>query len=185
MAILTTDLVREVLNNMELDGNKASNIVRWKVYDNLSSIQRYLIRNLPLKEIDVAVKTTKFDLADGTNRIQWPDDWARFIRLMINYSAAITESVPGRLVREDKTGAMNNIDVTDYAPSQDYPQFERIENGFRFLPVPSAARANGGQLKYVQMPPNISSTQNSILRDDHRNLLVYGGTELCAAVDLF
>jgi len=180
--ITAASLVSEVLGWMELNGNTAANAASFQVYANLSHVQRYLIRNLPLKEIDVGIKTVQFNLIISVNRVQWPSDYARFLNLWLNYTAAITESVPGRRVREDKEGAMES-DIADFQPSTDYPQFEYVENGFRFAPVPAASQANGGQIKYVQQLPNISISQDSLLRDDHKALLVYGAAELCASVD--
>lgn len=180
--ITAASLVSEVLGWMELDGNTADNAASFQVYTNLSNIQRYIIRNLPLKEIDVGIKTVQFNLTISINRIQWPSDFARFLVLWLSYSAAITESAPGRRVREDKEGAIES-DIADFQPSTDYPQYDLVENGFRFAPVPTATQANGGQIKYIQQLPAISTSQDSLLRDDHKALMVYGAAELCASVD--
>ena len=180
--IAASDLVDEVLSNLELDGNIAANLTRFKVYDNLSAVQRFLIRQLPLTEIDTAIKTVKFNLTTNVVAIQWPSDYARFVKLWMDFTNPITDINQGRLLTEAKNGEFN-IDITDYQPTTEYPKFEFIEGGFAIRPIPSSSVTNGGRLRHVQQLPKISAAQDSLLREDLRNLMVYRGTALCAMVD--
>ena len=180
MSITLTILQNEVTGNLELN-NDAVTITRFKVVEHINAAQRTLLRTLPLSEIDNAIKTVRFNLTDDVNAYQWPSDFARRIKIWLDFTNAISVSNHGKVATESKNGEFYKSG--NYVPTAGYPKWESIEGGFKVFPLPTSDRTDGGRLRYVQQLPTITSSQDCLLRADLTNLIVFYASSLSCMVD--
>ncbi len=184
MSISYSELVTDVLKNLEMNSlvSNSSQISRFKVVENLNAAQRDILKMFPLETMDNAKKTVKGDLSAGVSSIQWPSDYMRLVKLWLDYGAEICNVNPGKeaIPAQNQTLHPNSLDKR---PTVQFPCYEIIEGGFEIRPVPTADQTNGFRLRYVYMLPDISSNQDSLLRTDLKDALVFRATEYCAIVD--
>lgn len=178
--IPAADLVGEVADNIEIDGNTAVNVARFKIYEHLNAAQTEIILAARVAFVDNALQEALFNLADGVNEIQFPSDYLRFVSLSLDFTTAITSSNRGREASEANQGEMQ---ATAFAPIAKYPKFEIMEDGYRFKPVPSAAVTDGGLIRYLKNLPEITSSQACLLKLGLKPVMVFRATSLSAAVD--
>lgn len=177
--ISATVLRDEVIANLEIS---STDYTRFKVYEHLNQIQLTLINILPLKYLSQLVKTSKFNLAANIFVIQWPDDFVRYIKMWLDYDYPITASNRG--VEVTIFDPSIHIQTMDLISSQRFPFVDLdVEKGFEIQPVPDANIIDGGRLRFVYYPPNISDTQDALIDYRCKNLLVWGATSLCSNVD--
>ena len=178
--IPAADLVAEVADNIEIDGNTAVNVARFKIYEHLNAAQTEIILAARVVFVDNAIQESLFSLANGVNEIQFPSDYLRWISLSLDFAAAITGSNRGREATEATQGEMQSV---AFAPVAKYPKFEIMEDGYRFKPVPSVAMTDGGLIRYVKHPAEITSIQDCLLKLALKPVMVFRATSLSAAVD--
>lgn len=181
--ITGTTLKAAVIANMELN-NDATTESRFRVYANINAALQTVLRVFPLSQIDNAIKTTKGNLLQDISAYQWPSDFVRFIRLWVDYNNAITQTNPGYEAIPPWEGEFY-ADSLDRRNSQKKPLVEYVEGGFEIRPVPSAALTAGLRLKYVYLQPDISDSQNCLLREDLQNAIEFEATSLCAKIDSY
>ncbi|MBC8458847.1 MAG: hypothetical protein H8D67_12710 [Deltaproteobacteria bacterium] len=179
--ITGTILKAAVIGNLELN-NDSTTETRFRVYANINAALRTVLRTFPLSQIDNAIKTATFNLLQDISAYQWPADFVRFVRMWVDYSTAMSQTNHGN----EATPAWESQfygNSLDQRPLATAPRVDIVEGGFDIRPVPASALANGGRLKYVYLQPDISDSQNCLLREDLYNAIVFEGTSLCMKID--
>lgn len=179
--ITGTTLKSEVIALLELN-NDSDSVTKFKVYENINAAVRYICRIFPLSEIDNAIKTDKGNMLSGVSAYQWPSTFIRFIQLWLDYNSAISQTNPGYEVGLVPDGRFYPNSL-DQRPTRYAPKFDFVEGGFDIRPVPDSNLANGIRLRYVQAFPDVSDSQNCLLREDLRNAIVLEAGSLCCLVD--
>ena len=176
-----TELRDADLGYLEID---SSDTTRFQVDESLNRAQEHLLLILPLEYISNAVKTAKTNLVSGQADYQWPDDYIRMVEVWVDYTKPITYSNTGKVCTPLPDESVMYVgDRTQFA-SKNFPMIDlNVENGFAIYPVPDANVTDGIRIRYVYSLPNISSTQDSLLRYSLKNLLVYYATSLSALVE--
>lgn len=190
MSISETELANQVVANLELGGS-ANDISRFKIYENLSIAQLNLLNILPLQYLSESMKTVLFSLEKDMADYQWPAVTAPFLRyvaMWVDFANAIVMTGgtlnPGNRVTEYDHDIFQKP-INEIA-TVDYPFIDlHAEQGYMIYPTPTANVTNGGRLRYVFKPDDITSGQDSILNPKFKNLLIYRATALCAVVDNF
>lgn len=180
MSISYEDLSLEVASRLRINSTDRD---RFKVQDSLNHAQRFLINSLDKKYLNNAIRTIKGKLLKGEPAYQLPTDFVRHIAIWISYTAAITAATPGKpatVVGEDEI----DINNRNKPATTTYPQISYgAENGFELRPIPSADQTNGWRMRYIYLLPDINSSQNCMLKDNLKNLLVLYASSLSAMVD--
>jgi len=179
MSIAYTDLKNAVVGKLEIDADDAD---RFELDAHLAAAQLKILNTVPSKFIPTAVTTVRFDLDIGVNAIQWPNNFVRFIRLWVDFASSITEANPGlECLEPPEEGYIPNIAAI---ATKRYPYIDlNVEDGFAIYPIPDANVTNGGRLRHVWKLPDPTSTQDCLLRESMRNLMIYETTRLCALVE--
>ncbi|NOY58912.1 MAG: hypothetical protein GXO75_08250 [Calditrichaeota bacterium] len=176
-----TELRDAVLGFLEIDSTDKD---RFQVDENLNKAQEHLLLILPLEFISNAVKTSKTDLKAGQSAYQWPDDYIRFVAAWVDYKNTITYSNPGKPCTPLPDERFIYIGNKQTFASENFPMIDlNVENGFAIYPEPQTTVTEGIRIRYVYSLPNISSTQDSLLRYSLKNLLVYYATSLSALIE--
>lgn len=189
MAILATELVSAVVGKLELNASSASLISKYQIYENLSEAQLGLMNILPIQYLSEGIKTVLFNLELNEAEYQWPTvdfPFLRYVALWVDYDNTIVMTgasvVPGTKVIEFDAD-IHHLPPTTIA-TQNYPMMDlNVEVGFMLYPVPDLAVTNGGRLRYVYKPADITSIQDSLLNPGLKNLLIFKATALSALVD--
>lgn len=177
--ITYTELTNETIAFLEINSTDLS---KFSVVENLNFSQRELINALPVSSFNNMLKRSVFNLAANVSSYQFPGDFARFKQLKIDYSAAITASNKGKeaSVFNSEKGI---LDVQELG-TKNFPFVDlTVEKGFEISPIPTVAVTDGGWLNYVYIPPDISTTQDSMFDKRLKNLLIYKAVSLSALID--
>lgn len=181
MSITGTDIRDAVLANLELNDD-ATTITRFRVWETILSAQRAILRTFPIDQIDCAKRTITGDLTINVSAYQWPTDFIRLIKLWIGTSAISATNRGYEARPAQDTPYVINL---DRRPDSNYPTYDIVENGFEIFPVPSESISDGFRLRYIYDLPTPSALQDSLLRDDCFDALVYKATSLSMLIDSY
>jgi hypothetical protein len=186
MSITSSEMAAEVAANLEIDADTTS-YNRLKVYKNLSLAQLDLLNILPLQYLRDGMKTVLFNLEQLESEYQWPADFIRFVALWLDYDAAIVTTGsaslnPGKPVTQYDPDNFQ-VPITDVG-SAEYPFVDiSVQDGYIIHPAPSDAQTDGGRLRYVYKPADLSESQSSPLNPNLKSAMVFRGTALSCLVD--
>lgn len=191
MAILASELVSAVIGKLELDAAGAADIARFQIYESLSEAQLHLMNILPIKYLSEGIKTTLFNLITNEAEYQWPTldfPFLRYVSLWVDFANAIV--MTGGTVNPGKRVVEYDADVHHLPINQvattNYPFVDlNVEVGYMIYPVPSVGVTDGGRLRYIYKPKDISASQDSLLNPGLKNLLIFKATPLSALVDQY
>lgn len=175
------DLTGEVIANLEID---SSDLDRFKVLDSLNSAQLTILNVMPAEHLVNAITTATFNLVANQAAYQWPSDFLRVVSMWLDFSASI--DVDNRGVEAVKWNQERFWQTIDTIATSRFPFYDNhVEGGFEIRPKPSANVTDGGRLRYVWRLPEISASQDSLLDDKFKNLLVFRATSLSALVEAY
>lgn len=171
-----------ILANLDMNNQDNAALTLFRVYENMTLAQRQITMEFPLREIDNAVKTITFNVANGVSQYQFQDDHLKLLALWIDYAAAITASNPGVEVTEGPATGHYPMSA-DARPSKLFPKWKPVKNGFDIRPAPTVAVTNGFRMQYIQKLDTLDSTTDPTLRDHLEEALVCLATSFCCAID--
>ena len=176
--ITYTELTDAVIGNLEIDSNELD---RYQVVENLNRSQLEILNTLPTRFISNVVKNTWVNFSAGVSMYKWPNDFLRFVKLWINYSApVIPEKGKEATIYKSENFFKNLSDIG----TQNFPFVDiEIEGGYEIAPTPNGDLDYGGYMRYVWKPQPISSNQNSLLNYNLKNLLVNRAIQLSCLMD--
>lgn len=105
MSISVNKLSGNVIKNLEID---ASDVSRFKIYENLTNVQIDLLNTLPLKYLRDGQRTVLFNLVGFENEYQWPSDLLRFVWLRLRYSTDVLEYSDAAITASDNSLASDD-----------------------------------------------------------------------------
>ena len=179
--IAYNDLVADVCGFLQI---RTTDLEKFNVGVALNRAQLHLLNILKPRYLVNAIRTWKGNLLNGEHAYQWPSDFLRYLQMWIDFDNPITASnigYPAVLVGDTQLWDTSNIDLT---PTTTRPKVSMgAEGGFELQPTPDADVINGWRLRYVALLPEISSTQDCLLRENLRNLLEFYATALAAGTE--
>jgi len=185
MTIAYADVLAEVAGNLQMDPTDTELLSKFDILNKANAAQRAILRKAPVTQIDNILKSVTGDLSINVAYYQWPSDFIRVSDLWVDYDSTISDTNIGNEAVLAPKGIFNARSL-DKRPSQIYPSFFWVDGGFELRPIPDGNVTDGFMLKYVyEIPDMAPSTQDSLLRSDLQNALVFKTTELCALVDEF
>jgi len=175
-------LKNAVLANLSLNDTDNAAVVRFQVYENLTLAQRQISLTFPVRVVDDAVKSFRFNVVSGQSSYQWQDDHLRLLNLYVDWENTITDANPGVEVREAEGANLSPFSL-DARPSKLFPRYKLVKNGFEIKPVPSASVDKGFRVKYVQNLQSLDKDTDCLLKDSLENAMIAYATYLCALID--
>jgi len=181
MSIAYSDIYTEISNNLQID---TADRDKFNMQNTVNRAQLLLLNILPAEFITNAIKTKKLSIFNGESGLQLPDNFIRLEACWIDYVNPITDSNTGTSIRISEVGDIGLMTNLDTMASKEFPTASlSAQGGWEIDPIPDADVVNGFRAKYIYMLPDITDTQNCLLRDRLRNLLVFAATAYSAAVN--
>jgi len=173
------ELTEGVALNIKIDYNE-TDLARFNVVRNLNLAVLNLINKLPSIHLSEVIRTSQASIVSGTQSYQWPVDFLRFVKLWVRW-AIEDEYIPADL--KSSTEAENIYSLFSQA-TEEYPLVQiDAERGFTIFPIPHENVVNGIRLRYVFLPPEITDTQDCILDEKWKSLILYDASAMSAAVE--
>jgi len=178
MSISYEDLSLEIAGRLRIDSTDRD---RFKIQDSINHAQRFLLNTLDIKYLNNAIKTVRGQLLNGEALYQLPSDFIRHVDLWLSYDSKITHANPGKEARLEHDILIEN---RNNPASTAHPKVSfNAENGFEIRPIPEADQEDGWRLRYIYNLPDVNSSQNLMLKDSLRPLVVLYASALSALVD--
>ena len=177
------EIKAEILANLDMD-NDSEAATKFDVLNKANAAQRTLLRKVPVTEVDNILKSVTGNLSANVAYYQWPSDFIRVSDLFVDFNTSISDTNQGVEAVFSESGIFQ-VRSLDQQAHEQYPLFFYVDGGFELRPIPSSDVTDGWMLRYIYEIPDMSDTQDSLLRSDLKNLLIYKATSLCALVNQY